>query len=68
MTGGTVSMGEAMQRNNFDLIRLFAALQVVVTHGDRFILNWGGVLSPVLEFIPGVPIFFLISGFLISAS
>lgn len=61
-------MGEATHRNNFDLIRLFAALQVVVTHGDRFILGWGGVLSPALEFLPGVPIFFLISGFLIAAS
>lgn len=68
MTGGPAKMGEATHRNNFDLIRLFAALQVAVTHGDRFILDWGGVLSPALEFLPGVPVFFLISGFLIAAS
>lgn len=68
MTSGPANSGEATHRNNFDLIRLLAALQVVVTHGDRFILAWGGVLSPALEFLPGVPVFFLISGFLIAAS
>ena len=55
--------------NNFDLIRLFAAAQVVIVHGvdhlgvrgvDRFI--------DLISYFPGVPIFFTISGFLISKS
>jgi peptidoglycan/LPS O-acetylase OafA/YrhL len=56
--------------NNFDLIRLAAALQVAITH---VIVHFAPAArgSPVLSFIelfPGVPIFFFISGFLISKS
>ena len=60
--------------NNFDLIRLAAALQVVIAHAightplldtlsgwQRQAFDW------FLEF-PGVPVFFVISGFLISRS
>ena len=54
-------------RNNFDLIRLFAASQVALKHAlvhlevdDRYI--------EILSIFPGVPIFFLISGFLIYQS
>jgi len=68
MIKNSARIGEAIKINNFDLIRLFAAFQVALAHSDRYILNWGGIISPVLEFIPGVPIFFLISGFLIAAS
>jgi peptidoglycan/LPS O-acetylase OafA/YrhL len=56
--------------NNFDLIRLAAALQVAVTHSIAH-LGIGGSGGRVLSFIglfPGVPIFFFISGFLISRS
>lgn len=55
-------------RNNFDLIRLFAALQVALVHGERYMVPSGNFLRPALEFLPGVPIFFFISGFLIAAS
>lgn len=58
------------RQNNFDLIRLAAALQVAITHAlPHFIPEARD--SYVLEFIelfPGVPIFFFVSGFLISRS
>lgn len=62
----------AIQPNNFDLLRLFAALQVVVLHAwEHLELPTGGFagsLRTLLSFFPGVPIFFVISGFLISRS
>ena len=59
----------ATTQNNFDLLRLLAALQVAVHHSLAHLAvphDW-----PVLrltEWLPGVPIFFFLSGFLISAS
>lgn len=55
--------------NNFDLIRLTAALQVVVWHSIEH-LSISGVkgIHYFLGFFPGVPIFFTISGFLVYAS
>ncbi|HRD66723.1 MAG TPA: acyltransferase [Candidatus Competibacter sp.] len=59
-----------ISRNSFDLVRLFAAMQVAFLHSVEF-------MSPhhitsfwfrILENFPGVPIFFFISGFLISRS
>jgi len=56
--------------NNFDLLRLCAALQVAILHVARELspqygsAPWVGVL----EVFSGVPIFFFISGFLISRS
>lgn len=62
----------ARHSNNFDLIRLAAASQVMVIHS---IHNLGIETSRALEmlefalsFFPGVPIFFVISGYLVSAS
>ena len=57
--------------NNFDLIRLFAAIQVLILHVFVHFNLYG--INPVLDFFfdnilsyfPGVPIFFFISGFLI---
>jgi len=54
--------------NNFDLIRLIAALQVVFSHGYSHLNISGDVLSKALSYFPGVPIFFFISGYLISSS
>jgi peptidoglycan/LPS O-acetylase OafA/YrhL len=54
--------------NNFDLLRIIAASQVVLGHTvDHLDIRhpWGW---SVVEAFPGVPIFFGISGFLISAS
>lgn len=56
--------------NNFDLIRLFAAIQVLVWHAfvhlDLFQAD--SLLLKILFNFPGVPIFFAVSGFLITSS
>ena len=55
------------RENNFDLIRLFAALQVALVHGAHFFkLSLGPLFF--IEWFPGVPIFFCISGYLIAQS
>ena len=55
--------------NNFDLLRLIAAIQVVIAHSLRHLqmdlpAPWGALL----DCFPGVPIFFVISGYLVSSS
>ncbi|MES2319255.1 MAG: acyltransferase [Pseudomonadota bacterium] len=53
--------------NNFNLIRLLAALQVLIVHAiNHFEITGFGL--DVFKAIPGVPTFFLISGYLIGAS
>lgn len=58
--------------NNFDLLRLIASIQVVVLHSIGILqINASETLRLLLlplHFFPGVPIFFFISGFLISKS
>lgn len=55
--------------NNFDLIRLVAAFQVLLVHAVAHLkvesLNW---IPALLAGFPGVPVFFFISGFLITAA
>src|SRR5262245_53294221 len=59
----------AFRTNNFDLIRLFAASQVVFHHASVHLdAAASGPVWSALEQFPGVPIFFFISGFLISRS
>lgn len=53
--------------NNFDLIRLIAALQVMLVHGFEHFEIESSIID-ALHLFPGVPIFFVISGFLISRS
>lgn len=54
--------------NNFDIIRLLAALQVVFRHSQHH-FELQGIYADIgtyfLNYFPGVPIFFCISGFLI---
>ena len=54
--------------NNFDLLRLFAATEVLLLHS----FNHLGIKFPlwfsIINNFPGVPMFFTMSGFLISAS
>ncbi|MEO8425611.1 MAG: acyltransferase [Verrucomicrobiota bacterium] len=59
--------------NNFNLLRLLAAMQVMFFHTIHQLRvqspGWlSGVLNFVENFFPGVPIFFVISGFLITMS
>jgi peptidoglycan/LPS O-acetylase OafA/YrhL len=56
--------------NNFDLIRLGAALQVAIGHTAAHFDLWGplGPAGRALAVFPGVPIFFVVSGLLISRS
>ena len=64
-------MADDWRVNNFDLIRLFAALQVALVHTRANLQPPGlgvAILDAGLRMFPGVPIFFLISGFLISKS
>jgi peptidoglycan/LPS O-acetylase OafA/YrhL len=60
------------RRNNFDLLRLLAAAQVIYVHSVVFLdIEARGLLSTANELMavfPGVPIFFVISGFLVSQS
>lgn len=57
----------ARHQNNFNLIRLLAAAQVLIVHAGNHLGYQSAVLS-ALEVFPGVPIFFFISGFLIYTS
>jgi peptidoglycan/LPS O-acetylase OafA/YrhL len=54
--------------NNFDLLRILAASQVVVTHTLRHLQIARPAWWSVVEAFPGVAVFFVISGFLLSAS
>ncbi|HEX9395340.1 MAG TPA: acyltransferase [Burkholderiales bacterium] len=62
-------MNPEFKLNNFDLLRIFAASQVLVCHS---VLHLHVAAPPWLmqlaNAFPGVPIFFVISGFLISLS
>ncbi len=55
--------------NNFDIIRLLAALQVVYTHSQHHLEINGGYVEKFGKYFAfyfsGVPIFFTVSGFLI---
>lgn len=59
------------RHNNFDLIRLYAAVIVFASHLAQFNLTpawFTHATSALWSVTPGVPIFFLISGFLITSS
>lgn len=61
-------MNTISRRNNFDIIRLLAALQVTIGHGLHILQIGGGDFLSLCDLFPGVIIFFTISGFLITMS
>jgi len=63
-------MKEIFRTNNFNIIRLIAALQVAIHHTTKYleIDKTDSLFFDLLKLFPGVPIFFFISGFLISKS
>jgi peptidoglycan/LPS O-acetylase OafA/YrhL len=63
-------MKDIFKINNFDLIRLLAAVQVAFHHSlsHMQIENSHWAIVKLTGLFPGVPIFFFISGFLISKS
>ena len=54
--------------NNFDLLRILAATQVLYFHTLWHLEINAPLWSPVFQYFPGVPVFFVISGYLVSAS
>lgn len=55
--------------NNFDLLRLLAAIEVIFDHYYQHLkLPLSHTALKIIYLFPGVPIFFIISGYLISAS
>jgi peptidoglycan/LPS O-acetylase OafA/YrhL len=56
--------------NNFDLVRLVAAGEVAVRHSMHFLAPAAltDVVLGLLALVPGVPVFFFLSGYLISRS
>ena len=60
-------MNNDITKNNFDLIRLFAAFQVAIKHASIH-LGYKHPIIDAISFLPGVPIFFFISGFCIYLS
>jgi peptidoglycan/LPS O-acetylase OafA/YrhL len=72
---GDIGLSEGLasdwRANNFDLLRLLAALQVAVVHSIGILKPTGyfaRLLEAGLDRFPGVPVFFVISGVLISKS
>lgn len=63
-------MEKVFSVNNLDLIRLFAALQVAFFHAMGALYPEGnhGLGIQILRLFPGVPLFFFISGYLVSHS
>ncbi len=60
----------SFRNNNLDFIRLLAAAQVAVLHTAEFMFadKTDILFFDILRLFPGVPIFFFISGYLISKS
>jgi peptidoglycan/LPS O-acetylase OafA/YrhL len=69
--GSSQGLASDWSVNNFDLLRLLAALQVAVVHSIGILKPTGyfaRLLGAGLDRFPGVPIFFVVSGVLISKS
>lgn len=54
-------------KNNFNLIRLLAAIQVLIVHACNH-FEYNSIFIKALKCFPGVPLFFFISGYLIGGT
>jgi peptidoglycan/LPS O-acetylase OafA/YrhL len=64
-----ITSARSFRLNNFDLLRLLAATQVIVDHYYQHLnIPISSFGLKLLYLFPGVPVFFVISGYLISAS
>ncbi len=61
-------VNQGRHNNNFDLLRILAALQVAIIHSAVHLKLGFGPFLNALSMFPGVPVFFVISGFLVSES
>lgn len=63
-------MNANFRENSLDMLRLLAALQVAVLHSFEYMDHTltQNLFFNILRIFPGVPIFFFISGFLISSA
>lgn len=61
---------QSVRKNNFDLIRLFAAIEVMFVHSIEHLKLGipGHVVYGTFVMFPGVAVFFIVSGFLISGT
>lgn len=58
-----------LRDNNFDLIRLLAAMQVMLMHAVVWLeMPLPPNVMEIIDWFPGVPIFFFVSGYLIVSS
>ncbi len=65
---GSLSARDDFRLNNFDLLRLLAATEVLIFHAKAHLGLAFPAWADSLWHFRGVPVFFVISGFLISAS
>ena len=68
-SSGRLAAASLAPHNNFDLVRLAAAAQVAIYHTTLLLrLHLPGALRYILDAMPGVPLFFVTSGFLLAGS
>lgn len=65
---GDIHQKNSTNSNNFDVIRLFASLEVAISHTANHLNIELPAILQILSYFPGVPIFFFISGYLIYQS